>query len=315
MKKFLCVFALFIFAFMPVFAKDNIHISVREDGEIISGFKVADSSVEVKINILYPANYKDSDRVPLTFILDTQEYKIENLKQMFYGDINNNPQSLIASVRFKNAALTQEQFDKFLEEVFAFFELNYKAENEPLKKIILAKNNFALLALNSLNKESNYFYNLGIILDNTTALPIIDKVYKKPVRIFAFSQKANIINMQNIFISAGLEPMQNFFFKINDKPSFEQFDLRYFLNLLPKIKQIKPILSKEIVQETPFYLQVKTAYDVLDFLPMQIKFAPPVLAYDEDSAYLKVLLPEVKKVKISGVFAGKKWAQKVKISK
>ena len=292
-----------------------MHISVREDGEIISGFKVAKSSQEVKINILYPADYKTSDRVSLVFILDTKEYKIENLRQMFYEDTNTNPQALIASAKFKNSNLSQEQFDKFLEDIFAFFELNYKGESEPLKRVILAKNNFALLALNSLNKDSNYFYNLGIILDNTTALHIADKLSKKPVRIFAFSQKANIVNLQNLFLSAGLEPMQNFFFRINAKASFGQFDLRYFLSDLPKIKQIKPVLPKEILEETPFYLQVKTSYGVLDFLPTQIKFAPPVLVYDEETSHLKVLLPEIKKVKISGIVAGKKWAKKAKISK
>lgn len=315
MKKFLFIFCSFIFMFVPLFAADNMHISVREDGEIISGFKVAKSSEQVKINILYPANYKTSDRVPLIFILDTQEYKIEKIRQMFYDDTNKNSQALIASVKFKNSNLSQEQFDKFLEDIFAFFELNYKGESEPLKRVLLAKNEFALFALNSLNKESNYFYNLGIILDNTTALPIVDNLSKKPVRIFAFSQKANIVNLQNLFISSALKPMQNFFFKINDKASFEQFDLRYFLSDLPKIKQIKPILQKKISEETPFYLQVKTSYDILDFLPTQIKFTPPVLVYDEDTAHLKVLLPEAKKVKISGLFAGKKWSQKVKISK
>lgn len=315
MKKFLFVFLCFIFVLAPVFAADNMHISVRDDGEIISGFKVAGSTQEIKINILYPADFKTIDRTPLVLILDTKEYRIENLRQMFYGDNDTNPQALIAAFNFKNANLTQENFDAFLEEVFAFFEINYKGESEPSKKIILAKNNFALFALNSLNKEANYFSNLGIILDNTTALPILNTNTKKQPRLFALSQKANIISLQNIFVAAGLKPMVNFFFQINDKPTFEQFDLRYFLNSLPEIKKIKPVLPKEIAQEVPFYLQVLTTYSTLDFMPTQIKFAPPVLAYDDDTAHLKVLLPEAKKVKISGVFAGKKWAQKVKISK
>ncbi len=315
MKKFLFIFCLFIFVLTPLFAADNMHISVRDDGEIISGFKVSNSSQEIKINVLYPADFKTIDRAPLVLIFDTKEYRIENLKQMFYGDKTANPQALIAAFNFKDTNLTQENFDAFLEEVFAFFELNYKGENEPSKKIILAKNNFALLALNSLNKEANYFSNLGIILDNTTALPVLNESYKKQPRLVALSQKANIISLQNIFIAAGLEPMVNFFFQINDKAAFEQFDLRYFLDVLPEIKKIKPVLPKEISNEIPFYLQVLTNYGMLDFMPTQIKFAPPVLAYDEDSAHLKVLLPEAKKVKISGIFAGKKWAQKVKISK
>ncbi len=315
MKKFLCAFSFFVLVFTPLFAGGDIRIALREQGEIISGFKVADSSEKVKIHILYPSDYQTCDRTPLVFIFDTNEYTIENLRGMFYDNKTTNPQALIAAFKFEKESLTQEQFDKFLEDIFAFFELNYKGENEPSKKVILAKNNFALLALNSLNKEANYFSNLGIILDNTTALPLLNTNTKKQPRLFAISQKANIINLQNIFIAAGLEPMVNFFFQINDKATFEQFDLRYFLNYLPEIKKIKPVLPKEIAQEIPFYLQVLTTYSALDFMPTQIKFAPPVLTYDEDSAHLKVLLPEAKKVKISGVFAGKKWAQKVKILK
>lgn len=315
MKKCLTVFCFFLFILTPIFAADNMHISVTEQGEIISGFKLSKFSDEIKINVLYPADYNKSQRVPLIFIVDTREYKMENLKQMFYNDASKNPQALIASFKFKKTNLSQELFDSFIEEVFAFFETNFKGESAPSKRVILAKNEFALLALKSINKDANYFSNLGIILDDSKTLPVLEKSSKKQNRIFAFSKKVNIINLQNLLLSVGLEPMQNFFFKIKDNTSFEQFDLRYFLNDLPKIKKIKPVLPKKIEEETPFYLQVKTDDDVLDFLPTQIKFAPPVLAYDEDTAYLKVLLPEAKKVKISGLFAGKKWAQKVKISK
>jgi len=38
------------------------------------------------------------------------------------------------------------------------------------------------------------------------------------------------------------------------------------------------------------------------------------LAYDETSGQLQVLLKENKKVKISGLFSGKKWSKTIKIS-
>ena len=315
MKKILFIFSFFAFVLHPLFAADNMRIFPREQGEVITGLKSKNLPEEIKINILYPFDYKENSRSSLVFLFDTSEYKIENLKNMFYTPKSKNSQAVIAAFRFKDANLTQENFDSFLEEIFAFFELNYKGESDPSKRVVLAKNELALFALNSLNKESNYFYNLGIILDNTTALPLTDKLSKKPIRIFAFSQKTNIINLQNLFISIGLKPMQNFFFKINNETSFEQFDLRYFLGDLPKIQKIKPILPKEIVNKAPFYLQVKTNYGVLDFMPTDIKFAPPILAYDAETAYLKVLLLDAKKVKIKGLFSAKKWSGKVKISK
>ena len=315
MKKFFCAFAVFSFAFSCAFAADNMRIFPKSEGEVITGFKSETLPSEIKINILYPYDYNEFSRVPLVFLFDNVEYKIEDLKQMFYGKNSKNPQAIIAAFRFNNETLAQEQFDKFLEDVYPFFELNYKAEGDALKRIILAKNDFALLALNSLNNEADYFYNLGMILDNTTALPVLNKTLKKPVRIFVFSQRENIVNLQNSFLSAGLEPLQNFFFKISENNFFEQFDLRYFLDFLPKIKKIKPILPKEILQKAPICLQVKTNYGFLDFLPIQLKFAPPVLAYDNESAFLTVLLPEAQKIKINGLFAGKKWSGSIKIAK
>lgn len=314
MKKFLCVFSFFIFAFMAVFGADNMRIFPKEQGEVITGFKTSSLSSEIKINILYPSNYATSERSALVFLFDEREYKIEDLKQMFYSKKSKTPQALIASFRFNKATLTQEQFDSFLEEVFAFFELNYKGTSEPSKRIILAKNQFALLALNSIQKEANYFFNLGLILDNTTALPSFNNSFKKGLRLFAFSKRENIVNLQNLFMEKGLKPLQNFFLKISEENFFENFDLRYFLNSLPKIKQIKPILPKEILQQTPFYLQVKTSYGFLDFMPTTLKFAPPVLIYEAETASLKTLLQEPLKIKISGVFAGKKWSKTAKIA-
>ena len=58
-----------------------------------------------------------------------------------------------------------------------------------------------------------------------------------------------------------------------------------------------------------------TNYGELDFFPTQIYFAPPILAYDDSLGLLQVLLPEQKKIKIKGVFAGKKWSGKIKILK
>ncbi|MBQ4494110.1 MAG: hypothetical protein II972_05915 [Elusimicrobiaceae bacterium] len=315
MKKFLCVFSFFIFAFTALFAADNMRIAIKEQGEVISGFKVVNSSNEAKINILYPANYNTIERAPLVLILDTKEYNIEQLRQMFYGKVKTNPQTLIASVKFKNNILSQEQFDAFIEDIFAFLALNYKSISEPSKRIILARNNFALLALNSIQKEANYFFNLGLILDNTTSLPAFNNSFKNGLRFFAFSQRENIVNLQNLFMAKGLKPLQNFFLKISGENSFEKFDLRYFLNSLPEIKQIKPVLPKEILQQTPFYLQVKTSYGFLDFMPTTLKFAPPVLIYEAETGYLKTLLQEPLKIKISGVFVGKKWSKKVKIAK
>lgn len=302
-----------------IFAKDNMHITVKEEGEIISGFKTDALSQEVKITVAYPDNYKQQNfsRAPLIFLLDTEGYSIADLKGMFENKKNKKEYSdfIIASVRFKNANIPQKEFDNFIAEIFSFFEVNYSADSDTSKRLIVAKNNIALLALNSLNEESNYFYNLGIILEKTTSLPVFDNPFKKQSRVFCLSQYTNILNLQNLFTKGSLEPMQNFFLKIQDNSSFEDFDLRYFFADNAKIKNIKLVLDKEISTDVPFYLQVKTNYSKLDFFPTEIKFAPPVLNYDESSGLLQILLPEPLKVKISGIFAGKKWSKKVKISK
>lgn len=314
--SFVCILTVFSAC---LFAKDNMRITVKEEGEVITGFKTAALADEVKITIAYSDSYmnQSSSRVPLIFLFDTQEYQLEDLKNMF-RNIKNKKDSfdfLIASVRFKNENISQEVFDNFIAEIFPFFEINYATESEPSKRLILAKNNFALLSLKSLNGAANYFLNLGMILENTTSLPEINKPFKKQSRIFCFSQKENILNLQNLFIYKSLEPLQNFFLKIEEKSSFEDFDLKYFFKENPKIKQIKPILKKEISQSEPFYLKIKTNYGDLDFFPTEIKFAPPILGYDESSGFLQILLPEPLKIKISGIFAGKKWSKKVKIAK
>ena len=86
-----------------------------------------------------------------------------------------------------------------MSEIFSFFEVNYSADSDTSKRLIVAKNNIALLALNSLNEESNYFYNLGIILEKTTSLPVFDNPFKKQSRVFCLSQYTNILNLQNLF--------------------------------------------------------------------------------------------------------------------
>lgn len=321
MKKniFVLFSILFVFNF-SVFANDNMHIFPKDNGEIITGFKTTSLPEEVKITIAYPDTYKEQagKNFPLVLLLDTTEYKIEDLRQMFFAVKKNNdkekPLPIVASFRFNNLNLSQEQFDVFIEEIFAFFEVNYRAQSEPAKRVVLTKDFAALLALNSLEGDSNYFLNLGMILNNTTSLPSFDKPLKKNSRIFCFSVQDNILRLQNLLMDGGLKPMQNFFFKIQQEFSFAQFDLRYFFNQMPKVKQIKTTLPKEINQDIPFYLKVKTAFGNLDFFPEQeIRFAPPVLAYDETSGQLQVLLKENKKVKISGIFSGKKWSKTIKI--
>lgn len=316
MKKKL-FFAFLLCLITPlVFAQDNMRIFPKEQGEIITGFKTASLPEEIKITVAYPDGYEKNtiERFPLVFLFDTKEYTIAELKEMFYPPKSKNPPAIVASFRFKNLNLTQEQFDLFTEEIFAFFELNYKTENSPEKRIILAKNSLALLALNSLNKEANYFFNLGMLLTNTTSLPVFNKALKKQSRIFCFAPQDNILRLQNLLTKGSLKPMQNFFFKIGEENSFGNFDLRYFLSASPEIKQIKTNLKKEILQETPFYLQIKTTYGFLDFFPEQpLHFAPPILAYEKETGILQVLLQEETKVKISGLFTDKKWAQKVKI--
>ena len=318
MKKiiFVLFFILSVFNF-SVFANDNMHIFSKDNGEIITGFKTTFLPEEVKITIAYPDTYKEQagKNFPLVLLLDTTEYKIDDLRQMFFTSKNKNDMPIIAAFRFNNFNLSQEQFDTFVEEIFAFFEVNYRAQSEPAKRIILAKDFAALLALNSLEKDSNYFLNLGMILNNTTSLPAFDRPLKKNTRIFCFSVQDNILRLQNLLMVGGLKPIQNFFFKIQKEFSFAQFDLRYFFNQMPKIKQIKTTLPKTINQETFFYLKIKTDFGNLDFFPEQeIRFAPPILAYDETSGQLQVLLKENKKVKISGLFSGKKWSKTIKIS-
>lgn len=311
---FVCLFVLGFFS-TYLFANDNMRIFPKEQGEVITGFKTASLPEEVKITIAYPEEYplQAQKSFPLVFLFDTEEYSIEDLKQMYYQKENKNPSALIASFRFKNTNLSQEQFDNFIAETFAFFEVNYRTESDPSKRLVLAANSMALLALNLLNSQANYFLNLGMLLNNTTSLPVFDIPFRKAVRIFCFAPKTNIVRLQNLLEGTALKPMQNFFFKIQENASFTAFDLRYFFSETAKIKQIKPIVKKEILQEEPIYLQVKTNYGVLDFLPNQIYFAPPILAYDNSSGLLKVLLPDQTKVKIKGVFAGKKWSKSVKI--
>ena len=316
-KKILCAFIFAFGLFNTAFAADNMRIFQKENGEVITGLKIADLKGDIKVNIAFPQNYNKeiSQRFPVVFLLDTEEYSIETLNQMFYPEKSKNPQAVIASFRFENPNLTQEQLNKVLEEMFPFFEMNYRGEIESSKRIILAKNSLAILALNSLNKASNYFLNLGIILDNTTAFPQLNGSLKKNIKVFCFSVKDNILRLQDLLVNGGLEPIQNFFFNIQEETSFGKFDLRYFLGQTPKIEQINPVLPKTISQEAPISLQVKTNYGSFDFFPTQIRFSPPILAYDETSGSLQVLLKEASKVKIKGVFSGKKWSKSIKISK
>lgn len=298
-----------------LFANDNMRIFQRENGEAITGFKTANLPEAIKINIAFPKSYKEqpSVRFPLVLLFDSREYSIEELNKMFYQEKSKNPQAIIAAFRLNNILLSQEDFDALIEEVLPFFELNYAVQNEPSQKVILAKDYLALRALNSMEKRGDYFFNLGLILNNTTSLPSFEDSLKKQSRIFCFSSENNILRLQNLFLAKGLKPMENFFFKKGENISFAQFDLRYFLNKTPQIKQIKTNLPKKITKETPFNLQVKTNYGLLDFYPTQIKFAPPILNYEESFGMLKILLPESQKVKISGIFAGKKWSSKVKV--
>lgn len=316
MKKFIFICVAFLFSLSPLFAADNMRIFSKENGEVITGFQPSYLPEAIKITIAYPTNYLTEPKFnyPIVLLFDNKEYKIEDLRQMFYFKKSKNPQSLIASLRF-NKDITQEQFEALISDIFAFFELNYRAQSDADKRLILAKDNFALLALNSINKEANYFFNLGMILNNSTALPIFDKPFKKQLRLFAFSQMDNLLRLQNLLEAGSLEPLQNFFFQIKKESSFENFDLRYFFSTLPKVKTVKPVFKKEILpdQDEPFYLQVKTSYGLLNFWSKQITFAPPVLVYDEQDGLLKVLLAEPQKIKLSGIFGGKKWSCKTKI--
>lgn len=314
------VFILTVFS-SCLFAQDNMRISLKEGGEVITGFKTSALPQEVKITVAYPDNYMQQDfsRAPVIFVFDTEGYSIADLKQMFNKEKNKNKNTvsdfLIVLVRFRNENITQKQFDNFIAELLPFFEVNYSSENDPSKRFIIARNFIALLALNSIHEESNYFYNLGIILDKTTSLPFFDTPFKKQTRIFCLSQYTNILNLQGLFTKGSLEPMKNFFLKIQENSYFQDFDLRYLFQEMPKIKKIKPVIGKKISEDGPFYLQVKTVYGNLDFFPTQIQFAPPLLWFDDYSGNLQVLLPEPLKIKISGVFAGKKWSAKTKIVK
>ena len=315
MKRFVCLFVFLVLS-LSAFAADNMHIFLKEQGEAITGFKTATLPSEIKITVAYPDKYQEptSKRFPLVFLFDTKEYKIEDLREMFYGKNTKNPKALVASFRLNNINFSQEQFNVFLEDIFAFFELNYKTETDPSKRIILASDTFALQALNAMQKGGDYFSNLGIFLNNSTSLPSFKEPLKKTSRIFCYADKNNILRLQDLFLQGGLKPLENFFLKINSNSVSYLFDLRYFLNSLPKIKQIRPVLPKELSQETFFYLQVKTNYGLLDFFPTEVKFAPPILTYIVEKGTLQILLKEQERVKISGVFAGKKWSGKTKIS-
>ncbi len=321
-RKFFLAFIFTLTVFSScLFSQDNMRISLKEGGEVITGYKTRALPQEIKITVAYPDNYmqKDFSRAPVIFIFDTEGYSIADLKQMFNKekDKNKNTASeyLIVLIRFRNENISQKEFDNFIAELFPFFEINYSSENDPSKRFIIARNSIALLALNSIHEEANYFYNLGIILDKTTSLPFFDTPFKKQSRIFCLSQYTNILNLQDLFTTGSLEPMQNFFLKIQENSYFQDFDLRYFSQETARIKKIKPVLSKEISEDVPFYLQVKTVYGNLDFFPTQIQFAPPVLWFNDYSGNLEILLPEPLKIKISGIFAGKKWSVKTRIVK
>ncbi len=308
---------------------DDMRIFVKDGEEAITAFPARALKSEAKITVIFPEGYQDNlKKYPALYIISGVNMDKKQLANILPKEKQT---MLVVTIRL-SAGTKTEGLAKFLyEEILPYFETNYRADDLPANRAVAAGGDIAANILASIETLSNYFGNYALLFDNSAALPQFASL-KKDIFVWASGNIENITRLQKAFEDGGLSCPQNFAYVFNSAPSAPQtkenaqeqkpaqqngnydyssfwawinFDLLFDKNARAFKQANAYIDAKEISlsKNSPFnyWLNIMLADGyIINYVPQELKFAPPYLSWDFENALISVISGAEKgKVKIT----------------
>jgi len=308
---------------------NDMRIFVKDGEEAITAFPARALKSEAKITVIFPEGYQDNlKKYPALYIISGVNMDKEQLANILPKEKQN---MLVITIRLSAGAKT-EGLEKFLyEEILPYFETNYRIDDLPANRAVAAGGDIAANILASIETLSNYFGNFALLFDNSAALPQLSSL-KKDIFVWASGNIDSLTRLQKAFEDGGLSCPQNFAYVFNSTLSAPQtkesaqkqtparqngdydyssfwawinFDLLFNKNARAFKQANAFTAAKEISlsKNKPFsyWLNIMLADGyIINYVPRELKFAPPYLSWDFENALISVISGAEKgKVKIT----------------
>ena len=330
MKKLL-IFTLAVLAAAVASAQhttthEDMRIFVRPGEEVLTRFPSKYLDNEARINVILPASYETAQNFPAVYLLG-HESMDKPAAQKVFGAGGFWDKAVLIVVNIKGGGNIA---DFVFRELLPYVDTNYKTDDLPQSRILMAEGKMAVNVLEMLAANGGYVYNAALLLQDNMAMPAPKNPFSENIKIFAAGRVGNIARLQQMLEEKGLKFLNNFasviFEPQEDARQWNKLNFKYFFagaaaQTISKIKvyQSAGSISPSDVEPLRLWLEVKIkGGDTFNYIPRNLKISPPVLAWNGADAALSIIYGAAPgAVKISGPlpFYKKGFGTSVKIAK
>ena len=299
---------------VPVTQQDGMRIFPKEGEESIVNFPSEYLPYKPKINIVLPKDYEQAEgRFCSVYTLGQGEMPKAGVETVFPKQYTQ--RCIFVNVRL-SGSLEKDKLEGFIsKELLPYIETNYKAQENPSFKTLMAGETYSSAVLNSLPVLSGYFGKFALMFYKSTSFPQILEGISDKISFYAAATLGNAGRLETMLENSGLNFPDNFAFNIIDGQSVNPpalsgvFNFGYiFDGQTCKYEKVKAVFSAEeasSVSEEPvnFWLALKGKKGCgdINYIPQTLKIAPPFLSWDYSKAAFTVIYGANKgKVKLSG---------------
>ncbi|MDR1684475.1 MAG: hypothetical protein LBR90_03335 [Elusimicrobiota bacterium] len=338
MKKF-TLLSVFIFCAFAAFAQNAPAQSpaqpamrvfeVAPGHEVLTNFPSQYLKTPARIDVILPQGYQTGDKYQTIFLIAPERFDKAKTQRLFWQKKSPVKDAVFVAVDITGADDLAALGNFITLELLPYFEVNYKSDNYPQRRVLAAKGPMAAAVLEILVKNSGYFKKAALIFADTTPMPDLNGI-AQDVQIWAAGRVGNMARLQQTLEEQGLKYGANFAYNIfapqNDERDWTGLNFKYLLNppsgaALGRLKVYKSADKASLTAQTEITMwaefTAKDGYKV-NYIPREVKTAPPFFSWDADNARLDIIYGAAEgRVKFSAplYFFGKDFATNVKIVK
>ena len=300
---------------VPVSLQEDMRIFPHGGEDVIVYFPSEYLPYKTKINVVLPKDYETQNgRFCSVYTLGSGEMPKTAVNEFFPQEYAN--KCVFVNVRLNNV-VQSNLLEQFLsKELLPYIETNYKIEDTPSFKTLIAGEKYSSAVLDVLPALSNYFGSFAALFYHSTAMPDELSGVSPKISFFAAGSAGNIARIEALFEKNGLKFYKNFAFKVIKNESSNPPKLNTVLNFTYIFdKEVcKPLKAKGVFSrgsasstcEEPidFWLEVKSKKNCgeINYIPQKFKISPPFLSWDYEDASFKIIYgAQSGKVKLSGM--------------